>query len=91
MIIETSILPYNKGAPLFAEVVSAVDKLGFKCVDVCHKLRRGPPNALTQIDLLFVRDALYQRYCTAAKLISTSVADAAKPRPPISIVVESSG
>jgi FkbM family methyltransferase len=92
LIIETSILPYNEGAPLFAEVVSVVDKLGFKCVDICQMLRSGASKALTQIDLLFVRDALYQKYCTAAGLPPTSSGPtSAKPTRSISITYESRG
>jgi len=68
LMVETSILPYNKGAPLFADVLSAVDKLGFKCVDVCEILRLRESGALVHIDLVFVRDALYERYCAAAGL-----------------------
>lgn len=68
LILETSFLNYNKGAPLFGDVVSAVNQLGFKCVDICeiHPIASG---VIVQIDLLFVRNDLYQRYYSAAGLL----------------------
>jgi FkbM family methyltransferase len=68
LIVETSLLNYNKGAPLFGEVVAAVDRLGLTCVDICEINRIGP-GMILQIDLLFVRDTLYQKYYAAAGLL----------------------
>lgn len=67
LILETSLLNYNKGAPLFGEVVSAVTKLGFACVDLCevHQLL----GVVIQLDLLFVRKPLYQRFYAASGLL----------------------
>lgn len=68
LVLETSLLNYNKGAPLFGDVVAAVHQLGFKCIDVCEIHRIGP-GLIFQMDLLFVRDDLYRRYHSAAGLL----------------------
>jgi len=68
LIIETSILNYNRGAPLFGEVVAAVTALGFRCVDFCELHRIGT-NFILQLDLLFVREPIYQKYYAAAGLL----------------------
>ena len=39
LIIELSLVQGNEGGPLAAEVIAGIDKLGFKCADVC-KIRR---------------------------------------------------
>ena len=68
LIVEMSLLNYNKGAPLFSDVVAAVSQLGLKCVDICEIHRLGP-GLIFQIDLLFVRDSLYRKYYSAAGLL----------------------
>lgn len=67
LIVELSLLNYNKDAPLFDDVVKAVSRLGLKCVDICeiHRVGRG---FLLQMDLLFVRPSLYEKYHSAAGL-----------------------
>jgi FkbM family methyltransferase len=68
LLLEASLLSYNKGAPLIGEVFEAVSRLGFKCVDICEIHRTGP--GLTfQADLIFVRDDLYHRYRSVAGLL----------------------
>jgi FkbM family methyltransferase len=54
LLIEASLLPYNDGAPLLAEVVAYLRARGFVSYDVCGALRRRSDLALWQTDLLFV-------------------------------------
>jgi FkbM family methyltransferase len=68
LIVETSLLNFNKGAPLFGDVIATINDLGFKCVDICEIHRIGP-GLLLQIDLLFVRDPLYRQYNSAVGLL----------------------
>jgi FkbM family methyltransferase len=65
LIIEVSLVDYNKRAPLMAEVVAAVDRLGLRCVDLCE-VHRTRANFLLQLDLLFVRQPLFAKYGAAA-------------------------
>jgi len=67
LIVETSFLNYNKGAPMFADVVGALDKIGMKCVDISqtHHIGLG---FYVQADLVFVNDEVYRRYYSAAGL-----------------------
>ncbi|HLH93280.1 MAG TPA: FkbM family methyltransferase [Xanthobacteraceae bacterium] len=65
LIVEVSLVDYNKGAPLIADAVAAVDRLGFKCVDVCE-MHRTPENFVLQVDLLFARAPLVAKYGRAA-------------------------
>jgi len=67
LILEASFLTYNKGAPLIADVVSTLDRQGWKCVDICHLHRNNAAIAL-QLDLLFVKPALFEQFCAAAAL-----------------------
>jgi hypothetical protein len=55
VIMEASLLPYNDGAPLFAEVVAFMDKQGFVVFDFCGQLRRESDRVLFQTDIAFVR------------------------------------
>ncbi len=55
VIMEASLLPYNDGAPLFAEVVAYMDKQGFSVFDFCGQMRRESDYALVQTDVAFVR------------------------------------
>jgi FkbM family methyltransferase len=64
LIIETSLLRYNKAAPLFGDVVAALNGLGFKCIDICE-IHRAGPGSIFQLDLMFARDDVY-RLCNAA-------------------------
>jgi FkbM family methyltransferase len=55
VIMEAALLPYNDGAPLFADVVAFMDKQGFVVFDFCGQLRRESDHALFQTDVAFVR------------------------------------
>ncbi len=54
--LEVSLLPYNQGAPLLAEVVAFMQTRGFVAYDVCGFYRRESDGALFMLDLLFVRE-----------------------------------
>ena len=64
LILETSLLPYNQGAPLIADVIAATAGLGFRCVDICE-VARSNEDFIFQIDLLFVRAALFEKFTAA--------------------------
>ena len=55
VIMEASLLPYNEGAPLFAEVVAFMKEAGFVVFDFCGQLRRQSDHALFQTDIVFVK------------------------------------
>jgi FkbM family methyltransferase len=55
VILEASLLPYNEGAPLFAEVVAFMNQEGFAVFDFCGQLRRESDYALFQTDVAFAR------------------------------------
>jgi FkbM family methyltransferase len=55
VIMEASLLQYNEGAPLFAEVVAYMDREGFAVYDFCGQNRRESDGALFQTDVVFVR------------------------------------
>lgn len=67
IIAELSLLTYNTGAPLLAEAITGIDRLGFKCVDLCevHHTRNG---ILLQIDLMFVSEAWFDKFRAKAAL-----------------------
>ena len=54
VILETSLVPINRGCPLLAEVVSFMDGHGFRIADFCSQIRRKD-GVLWQTDLLFLR------------------------------------
>src|SRR2546422_465251 len=56
VLMEVSLLQYNAGAPLFAEVTAFMKAIGFVVYDICGQLRRAADEALFQADLLFVRE-----------------------------------
>ena len=68
LIVEVSLVDYNKGAPLLAEVIAAIDRLGFKCADLCE-VHRNDRNFVLQLDLLFARPALFSKYGEAAGIV----------------------
>ena len=68
LVVEVSLVDYNKRAPLMAEVIAAVDRIGFKCADVAE-LHRTPTNFVLQLDLVFVRPPLFAKYGVAAGII----------------------
>ena len=55
VITEASLLPYNEGAPLFADVVAFMHQEGFAVYDFCGQNRRESDHALFQTDVVFVR------------------------------------
>jgi FkbM family methyltransferase len=52
--MELSLMPYNKSAPLLAEVVSFMDANGFAPIDIFEPKRDGK-GQLVQIDFVFAR------------------------------------
>ena len=50
-LLECSLVSYNEGAPLFAEVVAFMDSIGFVVFDMLDEIRRE--GKLLQIDCLF--------------------------------------
>jgi FkbM family methyltransferase len=55
VILETALLPYNEGAPLFAEVISFMATADFAVYDFCGEHRRESDSALFQTDVVFVK------------------------------------
>ena len=68
LIVEVSFVDYNKGGPLAAQVIAAVDRLGFRCADLCE-VHRGARNFVLQLDLLCVRPPLFAKYGEAAGIV----------------------
>jgi FkbM family methyltransferase len=65
LIVEVSLVDYNRGAPLIAEVIAAIDRAGFRCVDLCEVHRTGE-NFVLQLDLMFARPPLFAKYAAVA-------------------------
>jgi FkbM family methyltransferase len=65
LIVEVSLVDYNRGAPLIADVIAALDRNGLRCVDVCE-MHRTPANFVLQLDLLFARAPLAAKHGKAA-------------------------
>src|SRR5262249_33713843 len=65
LIVEVSLVDYNKGGPLAAAVIAAVDRLGFRCADLCE-VHRGAGDFVLQLDILCVRPPLFAKYGEAA-------------------------
>jgi hypothetical protein len=55
VIIESSLLTYNEGSPLMAEVISFLDRSGFAVYDFCGQHRRESDGALFQTDIVFAK------------------------------------
>jgi FkbM family methyltransferase len=55
VMLECSLLEYNEGAPLFAEVVDFMKDRGFLVYDICGAMRRRD-GVLFQADIVFVRE-----------------------------------
>jgi hypothetical protein len=62
IVTEASLVTYNKGSPLFADVVAWLTQQGLFCVDICE-IHRWKHNAIFQMDLLFVKQPIFKRYC----------------------------
>jgi FkbM family methyltransferase len=69
LIVEVSFVDYNKGGPLAAQVIAEVDRLGFRCADLCE-VHRSARNFVLQLDLLLVRPPLFAKYGEAAGIVS---------------------
>lgn len=67
IVAELSFLSYNQSAPLIADVIAGLDKLGFKSVDICEVHRTANGSAL-QMDILFANPALFDKFRAAAGL-----------------------
>ncbi|HYW60275.1 MAG TPA: FkbM family methyltransferase [Xanthobacteraceae bacterium] len=68
LIVEVSLVDYNRSAPLIADALAAIDRDGFKCADLCQVHRTGRHFVL-QLDLLFVRPPLFAKYGAAAGVV----------------------
>jgi len=55
VIMETSLLPYNENAPLFADVIAFMAEREFFAFDFCGQARRQTDDTLFQTDVAFVR------------------------------------
>lgn len=55
VLLEVSILEYNKGAPLIAEILSFMDSTGFSVFDITDLKRTSNEHALFQADIFFCR------------------------------------
>ncbi len=53
VLMETSLIPINKGCPLILEVMTFMDSMGFRTMDFCSQVRRKD-GSLWATDLLFV-------------------------------------
>lgn len=54
ILLEASLLDYNNGAPLLADVMRYMDEIGFALFDICDQ-RRVEGSILFQVDLLFTK------------------------------------
>jgi FkbM family methyltransferase len=55
VVLEASLIPYNEGAPLLAEVIAFMSQAGFIAYDIFGGHRRESDNALYQTDIAFTR------------------------------------
>lgn len=55
VLLETTLIEYNQGAPLFNEVVAFMAENGFVPYDFCGQFRRQSDGALFQTDVIFAR------------------------------------
>ena len=55
ILTEVSLVEYNEGAPLAAEVITELSRAGFALYDICSQTRRQTDGTLFQMDLIFVR------------------------------------
>ena len=56
LLLEVNLYQYNKGAPLIADVMDYISKLGFKLVDIVDLLYNQDNGYLLQIDAMFKKD-----------------------------------
>jgi FkbM family methyltransferase len=62
LIAELSLLRMNEGAPIAAEIIAELHELGFYCTDLCEVHRSVSTGTSLQMDILFTRTALYERF-----------------------------
>jgi len=56
IILETSVKEYNKGAPLFIDVINFMDKKNYSLYDICDLKRLGFERSfLIQFDVVFIK------------------------------------
>lgn len=55
VILETKILEYNKGAPLIYEIMTLMNGLGYRILDILE-LHYLPSGELNELDILFVKE-----------------------------------
>jgi FkbM family methyltransferase len=55
VLLEVSLLEYNAGGPLFAEVIDFMRRRSFVPYDICGLLRRSSDRVASQADVIFVR------------------------------------
>ena len=55
ILLEVSILEYNKGAPLIAEILNFMDNVGFSTFDITDLKRSSDEHALFQADIFFCK------------------------------------
>ena len=53
VLMETSLIPINRGCPLILEVMTFMDSMGFRTMDFCSQVRRKD-GSLWATDLLFI-------------------------------------
>ncbi len=69
VLMETSLIPINKGCPLIFEVMTFMDSMGFRTMDFCSQVRRKD-GALWATDLLFISKR--SRFLPEAQLDETN-------------------
>jgi FkbM family methyltransferase len=55
IVIEASVLEYNKGAPLIFDMMQYMDSLGYRMADILEGYYLPETNELAQLDLLFLK------------------------------------
>ncbi len=55
VLMETSLIPINKGCPLISDVIKFMTEKNFRLLDFCSQIRRKD-GALWQTDLLFIKN-----------------------------------
>ena len=56
ILLETSLLRINEGAPLLHELIAFLSERGFLPYDICSLMRRPEDKVLAQTDIIFVRE-----------------------------------
>lgn len=56
ILLEASLLNYNRGAPLVDEIVSFLKEKGYLLFDICEFHRKSEDGVLNQVDLIFCKE-----------------------------------